>query len=159
MSIRSFSKSSRKKGLTIIELIVVVTIIGLMAAIAIPAYTQSRQSSIATRTANDFRKFAEQFNHYALQNGTWPEDGLPTTVPSGMEPYLSDSVWPKETPVGGYWDYDFAAFGFTAGVSIDATTLGDSVLQAIDGLMDDGNLSTGIMIKTDGNRLSYILEQ
>ncbi len=159
MAASDTQRHTSKKGLTIIELVVVVTIIGLIASIAIPAYTQSRQNSIAARTANDFRKFAEQFNYYNLDTGTWPDDGYPTTVPSGMENFLSDSVWPHETPIGGYWDYDNGGFGFSSGISIDSSTTNDETLAAIDALMDDGNLSTGIMVRTGDNRLSYILEQ
>lgn len=150
---------TNKKGLTIIELVVVATIIGLIASIAIPAYTQSRQSSVAATVANDMRKFVEKFNYYNMENSVWPEDGYPTTIPAGMEDFLTNSVWPKKTAVGGYWDFDNNAFGFTAGISIDSTTMGDGVLSAIDALIDDGNLSTGSIVKTGGDRLSYILEQ
>lgn len=147
-----------KKGLTIIELVVVATIIGLMASVAIPAFTQSRQSSIAATISNDLRHFAEQFNYYNMENSIWPNDGLPSTIPTGMEEYLTNSVWPSETPLGGHWDFDNNVFGFTAGISIDSTTMGDDALTAVDQLMDDGNLSTGAIIKTGADRLSYILE-
>ncbi len=159
MTASQTNNQRKKRGFTLVELMVVVTIIGLIASIAIPALTQSRQQSIAARTANDFRKFAEQFNYFNLKTGTWPNDGYPTTVPTGMEEYLLDGVWPKETPVGGYWDYDRNVFGFTSGISIDSATHDDEALRAIDALMDDGDLTTGLIIKTGGNRLSYILEE
>ncbi len=152
-------RHSNKKGFTLVEIMVVVTIIGLLASIAIPSFQQSRKSSIAAKTASDFKRFADQFNLYALEKGTWPDDGYPTTIPAGMEEYLADSVWQKVTPLGGHWDYDYSAFGFTSGVSIDSTTLGDEALTAVDALIDDGNLSTGAIIKTGGNRLSYVLEK
>ncbi len=152
-------RHSIKKGFTLVEIMVVVTIIGLLASIAIPSYQQSRNSAIASKTASDFKRFADQFNLYALQKGTWPDDGYPGTIPAGMESYLADNVWQEVTPLGGNWDYDNSAFGFTSGVSIDSTTLGDDALLAVDSLLDDGSLSTGIMIKTGGNRLSYILER
>lgn len=158
MATRNKDRLTKKNAFTIMELLVVVTIIGLIASIAIPAYVQSRQSSVATKTANDFRNFAEQFNYYNLQTGLWPQDGLPSTIPAGMEGYLSTSVWPKETPLGGLWDYDYDAFGFMSGISIDSATMGDDSLAAVDSLMDDGNLTTGAMVKTGDNRLSYILE-
>ncbi|MBD5780230.1 prepilin-type N-terminal cleavage/methylation domain-containing protein [Pelagicoccus sp. NFK12] len=151
------SSCKKKRGLTIIELVVVVTIIGLIAAIAIPAYTTSRRSSIAAKTANDMRKFADQFNLYNLENGAWPSDGYPATIPGGMEDYLSNGVWSQKTPIGGYWDYDNSAFGFTSGVSVDSATMGDETFAAIDALLDDGNLTTGFIVKTAGDRLSYIL--
>ncbi|MDQ8185124.1 type II secretion system protein [Pelagicoccus sp. SDUM812002] len=150
--------TTKRRGFTIIELLVVITIIGLIASVAIPSYIASRQSSTATRTANDFRKFGDQFLLYSMKTGDWPSDGLPTTIPAGMEPYLSDSVWQKETPLGGSWDYDYNAFGFTAGVSIDSATPDDALFAAIDALIDDGNLESGSMIKSGGNRLSLIIE-
>lgn len=139
------------------EIMVVVTIIGLVASIAIPAFTQSRQNSIAARMANDFRQFGNKFELYNLSSGLWPEDGYPGTIPSGMESHLNDGVWTQETGIGGRWDYDYNVFGFTAGVSIDSLTANVETLVAIDELLDDGNLNSGKVQSTSGNRLSYII--
>jgi prepilin-type N-terminal cleavage/methylation domain-containing protein len=152
------TKHSSRQGFTIIELMVVVTIIGLIASIAIPSFISSRRSSVAARTANDFRKFSDQYHLFCMKTGDWPADGLPTTIPTGMDPYLANTVWQKETPIGGFWDFDYGAFGFTAGVSIDSANPDDELFAAIDALIDDGNLNTGSMVKTGGNRLSLVME-
>jgi len=136
---------------------VVIVIIGLLASIAIPAFTQSKRSSVASRTANDLKKFADQFSLYNLSNGTWPEDGYPSTIPSGME-QLGSGTWTELTAIGGQWDWDYNARGFTAAVSIHGHTAEEATIRAIDNLIDDGNLSTGRLVSTGASQVSYILE-
>lgn len=159
MSKAGNTKYGTKQGFTLVELMVVVTIIGLIASIAIPAFTQSRQSSIATRTSNDFRQFADKFNLYNLATGDWPADGYPATVPDGMSESLAGGGWQHTSPIGGNWDYDYDQFGFTAGVSIQSLTANDETLTAIDRLIDDGNLETGALYKTGPDRLSFVLAE
>ncbi|EDY83311.1 hypothetical protein VDG1235_2937 [Verrucomicrobiia bacterium DG1235] len=130
-----------------------------MASIAIPTFIQSRQNSKAARTANDFRLFAEKFEIYNLGAGEWPEDGYPATVPSGMEELLLKGTWTKPSAIGGLWDYDFNAFGFTAGVSIHGATASNETILAVDRLLDDGNLSSGRLRDVGDNHISFILEE
>lgn len=149
---------SSARGFTLIELMVVVTIVGLLASIAIPAFIQSRSSAAASKTANDFRVFAEKFQLFNLENGTWPADGLPTSIPAGMAPYLTNGVWDETTALGGNWDWDYAQFGVTAAVSIDSVTSDTATVQMLDALIDDGILTTGKMLQS-GNRIMFVLEE
>ena len=57
---------------TLVEIMVVVVIIGLLAAIALPAFRIVRERSLASRLANDFRQSAAAFQTYTLEYGTWP---------------------------------------------------------------------------------------
>lgn len=146
-----------KRGFTLVEIMVVVTIIALIASIAIPAFKQSRQNSLASKTASDFRGFAAAFEVFSMREGYWPDDGLPGGVPNGMEGALNEGAWFASTAIGGNWDYDYNVFGFTVGVSIDGYTESDDTLLAIDRLIDDGDLSSGRLRITNGQHLSYVL--
>lgn len=137
---------------------VVAVIIGLLASIAIPAFTASRNSSMASTAAGDIKNFADEFSLYNLREGVWPEDGYPSTIPSGME-QLANGLWTSRTAIGGQWDWDFNAHGFTAGVSIVGHTVTDETVLMIDRLIDDGNLSTGSLIRMGDTHLSFIIEE
>lgn len=89
---------------------IVVVIIGLLAAIAIPAFSHMRLKSRATTFANDLRIGKDAFEIYATENGGWPPDGA-AGMPGEMAGYLDLGNWTGSTPLGGNWDWDRDQFG------------------------------------------------
>ena len=74
----------RTKGFTLIELMIVVAIIGILSAIAIPAYTDyvtRAKIPEATSTLADLRVKMEQ---YYLDNRTYPTGGCVVVVPPAV---------------------------------------------------------------------------
>lgn len=148
----------RRRGFTLVEILIVVVIIGLLMTLALPAMRMVREITIANRVAADLKSFAGSFQHVALENGTWPPDGVPRSLPIGMEGALSLGTWGQKTPAGGYYDWDQDVFGITAAVSVDRPTVDDAVLARIDEVLDDGDLSTGIFRRRSGG-VMYVLEE
>jgi len=63
-------KSSNKKlgGFTLVEIMIVVAIIALLAAIAVPGFVRARKRSQASRVINDLRLISAAVDQYALEN-------------------------------------------------------------------------------------------
>lgn len=139
---------------------IVILVIGLLAAMAYPAFMKVKTHAQASRVANDFRSFAGLFEAHALDTGTYPPDASPGAIPAGMEDYIKSHNWTDQTPIGGRYDWTFNGTGGTgiiAAVSITGITTGDEPVNKLDEIMDDGDLSTGV-IQSSGSDVIYIIE-
>jgi len=58
-----------KKGFTLVEIMIVVVIIGLLAAMAIPAFTKVREQSREKAITNNLRQIASAGQQYILEEG------------------------------------------------------------------------------------------
>jgi len=58
-----------KKGFTLVEIMIVVVIIGLLAAMAIPAFQKVRTTSQTKAITNNLRQLASAADQYFLENG------------------------------------------------------------------------------------------
>ena len=61
--------STTTKGFTLVEIMIVVVIIGLLAAMAIPAFQKVRQSSQDKAVLNNARQLSAASDQYFLENG------------------------------------------------------------------------------------------
>jgi len=61
------NKASRKSGFTLVEIMIVVAIIGLLAAIAIPNFVRARVTSQANACINNLRQLDSAMQQYALE--------------------------------------------------------------------------------------------
>jgi general secretion pathway protein G len=89
----------RQKGFTLLELLVVMTIIGILAAIAVPALRDSPQKAREAALREDLFTFRSCLDQYHGDKGHYPE-GLQTLVADGyirkipVDPITkSDQTW------------------------------------------------------------------
>lgn len=136
---------------------IVVAIIALLVAIAVPAFMNARKKSQNTRFINDLRVATNAFETYAAEHPTYPPDVGRGVVPSGMAVYFGQFDFTAPTAIGGNWDWDYNVFGFTAGVSVVAPTAGIDQLQQIDERIDNGDLSTGAF-RSGSGRYTFVIE-
>jgi prepilin-type N-terminal cleavage/methylation domain-containing protein len=150
---------SLSRGFTLVEIMIVVVIIGLLAAMAIPAFKRVQDTARANRFVSDLRTFAQAFETYATENGNWPPNAGSSVVPAGMSGTFKADVWTATTSVGGRWNWDRNMAGVAAGISVASPTFDDVQMAAIDAKIDDGNLTTGLFQKTMPTRFTFILER
>src|ERR1700744_4676106 len=72
--------SATRKGFTLVEIMIVVAIIALLAAIAVPNFLRARKRSQATRILEDLRLLDSACDQYAIE----------TNKTSGMTPGITD---------------------------------------------------------------------
>jgi prepilin-type N-terminal cleavage/methylation domain-containing protein len=147
-----------KRGFTLVEIMIVVAIIGILAALGFPALNEAGNRTRARRFARDIQTAGHAFLQYAMETGQYPADRTPAQMPDGMAGYLWNFPWTDETAVGGNWDWDYQQFGTEASVSVHMPNWNDDRMQLIDAVMDDGNLSTGTFRKRSGGYM-YVLEE
>ncbi|MEO0529281.1 MAG: prepilin-type N-terminal cleavage/methylation domain-containing protein [Planctomycetota bacterium] len=133
----------RRLAFSLMELLAVVAILGIVAAVIIPRITDSSSSSKVAVTANDFRLLANAAIQYRVETGSWPADVSPGITPTELAPYFApgDNPFGKACPLGGSYDWNGHHSPPTIWV-IGGVWESDQQI-AVDALLDDGSLGSG----------------
>lgn len=145
----------RHAGFTLIELMIVIVIIGVLAAIAVPGYARMVRNAKCGRTAAELRSLSTAFVAYQAAHGELPPDSH-LTLPPGMEEFINPSVWSDGTPLGGTYNWEGPDNYGHAGLSIFGSSEEQESFEILDSLIDDGDLGTGRFLLL-GNRPTYII--
>ncbi len=157
-------------GFTLVEIMIVVAVIGLLAAIAVPGFMRAQARGKVTRMAADLRMISEAFQSYNLEYGGYPTESPATgNLPSGMEDYIRPGIFDVErTPVGGMyrwinrpdvsvWRYGYIVCiedrGFCNGSKID-----QELMVELDEMIDDGDKATGSLRQYGGVHYHYVID-
>jgi prepilin-type N-terminal cleavage/methylation domain-containing protein len=71
--------NSRRGGFTLVEIMIVVAIIALLAAIAVPGFLRARKRSQASRILNDLRMIDAACDQYAIETNRSTGNTVNTT--------------------------------------------------------------------------------
>ena len=90
-------KELHQAGFTLVEIMIVVAIIGMLAAIAIPNFVKARNTAQANACINNMRQIDSAIQQWALENGKKDSD---TATEADVSAYLKGGVMPT-CPAGG----------------------------------------------------------
>lgn len=114
------TSKQNKKGFTLVELIVVISIIGILAGIAIPRFMEATKSARGAKIIADMRTIESATNVYYAKYGKYPAsqstDGFANIVNSGTWPTPPIGSFTIVHTIGGTAD------GPTVGTCDDSTT-------------------------------------
>ncbi|MBX2850409.1 MAG: prepilin-type N-terminal cleavage/methylation domain-containing protein [Phycisphaeraceae bacterium] len=152
------------KGMALVELMIVVSVLAILAAIVIPRFANSDEVARTASAATSMRAIGEVIKRYQIEHGGWPSDLNRGHKPPELEPYLPTLDF-NRTPIGGKWDFEnwtgrgrTTIGGTPIAVCISLVAGDTAYFQRIDELIDDGNLASGVVQQYQNNRLVYLIE-
>lgn len=82
---------NNKAAFTLVEIMIVVAIIGLLAALAIPGFVKARKQSQGRRIINDARQMDAAVDQWALETSKQDGATIDTSTATGAGSYLKAS--------------------------------------------------------------------
>ena len=71
--------TTKRAGFTLVEIMIVVAIIALLAAIAVPGFLRARKRSQASKVLNDLRLISSAMDQYAIETSKKSGDAIDIT--------------------------------------------------------------------------------
>lgn len=152
--------TSSRRAFTLVEILIVVVILGIMAAIVVPQFSGTTQDAQIGAFISSIKTYADASEYYSAREGSYPIDGSSGVVPAGFEGYIDPDEWTAGTPMGGAWDTELNDSGVRAAVGVhfnDGSNPGDAVMLLVDERFDNGDLASGAFQKLAGDRYYYVL--
>lgn len=108
---------TRRTGFTLLELILALTIIGLLSSIAVPKFRDMRRRAIASQIIGDFDAVRIATMNFFIDSTYYPEEAPPGILPNNLAPYLPTNF----KMLKPQWAFDYENW-----VTITTTTTGST---------------------------------
>lgn len=141
MSIRSHSTDARRSAFTLIEILIVVVILGILAAIIVPQFASAQSTTRAAAMRTQLNTIRSQVSAWRIQHGSNVPGGAGASAPAMMQILIDDGYLVQSVYLssGFVWIWDSASgeLGLDYDVSIepgipDADNDGDGDSDDID---------------------------
>lgn len=144
-----------KKGFTIVELLIVIVVIGILAAITIVAYNGIQTRAQNTKTITAVKDYAKMIVAYQVDKGTWPvgQDSCYGYATCG----LTGGIATTTCEMGQGYATNKASFDNMIKAVLGVSTMPQPSIQVMD---CGGGTYTGAWYWSDGNtaRTTYYLK-
>lgn len=141
------------RGFSLVELMVVVTTIGILALLSIPGVKQASDRTRATTAANDLRVFTDAIEFYSTSSGAYPTNMTYTQMPQDVDAYLP-SIWKD----GSYNWFYVNSNSYTYLYVYNLKFTPEQAVR-LDSIIDDGNIATGnVRMAFNGSGLIYLFK-
>lgn len=90
-------KVSRTHGFTLVELLIVIVVIGILAAITIVAYNGVQTKAENSKTLSAVTAWAKTIRMYHIETGNWPDTNSCLGSSTTYTDTYSGRCWPSET--------------------------------------------------------------
>jgi general secretion pathway protein G len=151
-----------RRAFTLVEILIVVVILGILAAIVVPAFAGATESSRRGAFVSSLRVWVEAVDLYVVREGSFPGDGGSGECPAGFEAYVDEEDFESGTPIGGVWDVELNEWGVTSAVGVHFWGGGpvqdDAYMTLVDEVYDDGDLVTGMFRRLDAGRYYAVVQ-
>jgi prepilin-type N-terminal cleavage/methylation domain-containing protein len=137
-----WSKKRKKQGgFTLIELVVVLAILGILIALAVPRYLGARRSALISEGDNTLQELKTLAWAYYQQYSTW----------LGVDATNFQATFGFSAPAGRCWDYTLGAAGSAANIQLRATGNPAGAPAKCGALGAAGAASINLQVNNDGS--------
>lgn len=124
---------NHKRGITLIELLAALTVIGILTAMLLPAVNAARHSALRTQCMNNLRQIGIAHHGFLNTSGTFPSAGstMPWTVQ--LAPFL-EQEWLLRS-----WDYCEDAYSSPTNSRLATQSIGAFLCPSVEVLRTEPN--------------------
>jgi prepilin-type N-terminal cleavage/methylation domain-containing protein len=102
----------KRKGFTMVELLVVIIVVSILAGVAVMKYIDMRNAALAAQMAQEVRAVQLAAYNYYAEKEVWPPDAGKGAVPVGLGPLLPGQLAASFDRT--FYELDFDNFGGTS---------------------------------------------